>query len=84
MYKITNSFKNVYLGENYLTAIPEYKLLLRQISNSEIYVIWARATKKDTYIGQMLYTGEVIFFVPSATHGHKMIYEQMKHISNMR
>ena len=30
----------------------------------------------------MLYTGEVIIFVPCATHGHKMIHEQMKHVSN--
>ena len=43
-----------------------------------------RAWKKDTYTGQMLYTDEVIIFVPCATHGHKMIHEQMKHVSNMR
>ena len=36
------------------------------------------------YTGQMLYTDEVIIFVPCATHGHKMIHEQMKHVSNMR
>ena len=34
--------------------------------------------------GTGLYTDEVIIFVPCATHGHKMIHEQMKHVSNMR
>ena len=32
----------------------------------------------------MLCTDEVIIFVPCATHGHRMIHEQMKHVSNMR
>ena len=32
----------------------------------------------------MLNTDEVIIFVPCATHGHRMIYKQMKHVSNMR
>ena len=32
----------------------------------------------------MLNTDEVIIFVPCATHGHRMIHKQMKHVSNMR
>ena len=40
--------------------------------------------KKDTYTRQMLCTDEVIIFVPCATHGHRMIHEQMKHVSNMK
>ena len=47
-------------------------------------MLWTRAWKKDTYTGQMLYTDEVKIFVPCATRGHKMIYEQMRYVSNMR
>ena len=32
----------------------------------------------------MLNTDEVLIFVPCATHGHRMIHKQMKHVSNMR
>ena len=46
----------------------------------------ARARKNDTNTRQthMLNTDEVIIFVPCATHGHRMIHKQMKHVSNMR
>ena len=40
--------------------------------------------KKTHTQDKMLYTDEVIIFVPCATHGHRMIHEQMKHVSNMR
>ena len=46
----------------------------------------ARVRKNDTDTRQthMLNTVEVIIFVPCATHGHRMIHKQMKHVSNMR
>ena len=46
----------------------------------------ARVRKNDTNTRQtqMLNTDEVIIFDPCATHGHMMIYKQMKHVSNMR
>ena len=40
--------------------------------------------KKTHTQDKILYTDEVIIFVPCATHGHRMIHEQMKHVSNMR
>ena len=46
----------------------------------------ARVRKNDTNTRQthMLNTDEVIIFVPCATHGHRMIHKQMKHVNNMR
>ena len=71
----------------YLSYLEKRLVFYLTILNASYFLMWRMlefGKMTQTQDKHMLNTDEVIIFVPRATHGHRMIHKQMKHVSNMR
>ena len=80
----------MYLSNDMLLSYLEKRLvsyMYLKILNASYFLMWRMlefGKITQTQDKHMLNTDEVIIFVPCATHGHRMIHKQMKHVSYMR